>query len=171
MVNNVENIGKCHVLKKEIKENGKTRKVNYLQTEGMNFPFCWGLDFIDMKNVDCNVLPGILEHYGIEAARRAIIKEVKNVFSAYGIQVDYRHMTLVADFMTFSGGLTPLYRNGMGRQASALLKMSFESTTKFLVDACLHQDVDELQSPSAQLFMGQPVRVGTGKFDILHNFE
>jgi DNA-directed RNA polymerase I subunit RPA1 len=36
---------------------------------------------------------------GVEAARNAIIKEIANVFSVYGIGVDFRHLSLIADYM------------------------------------------------------------------------
>ena len=34
----------------------------------------------------------LLRYYGIEAAYRTIVREVKNVFAVYGIDVDYRHL-------------------------------------------------------------------------------
>jgi hypothetical protein len=33
-----------------------------------------------------------VRYYGIEAAYRTIVREVKNVFAVYGIDVDYRHL-------------------------------------------------------------------------------
>jgi DNA-directed RNA polymerase I subunit RPA1 len=41
----------------------------------------------------------ILNTYGVEAARAAIIKEISVVFAVYGIDVNPRHLTLVADYM------------------------------------------------------------------------
>jgi hypothetical protein len=40
----------------------------------------------------------------VEAARATILSEVSSVFGAYGIAVDQRHLSLIADFMTFHGG-------------------------------------------------------------------
>lgn len=51
--------------------------------------------------------------YGVEAARAAIAREIKTVFSVYGITVDPRHLSLIADYMTFSGGYRPMNRYGM----------------------------------------------------------
>jgi DNA-directed RNA polymerase I subunit RPA1 len=34
----------------------------------------------------------VVRYYGIEAAYRTIVREVKNVFAVYGIDVDYRHL-------------------------------------------------------------------------------
>lgn len=35
----------------------------------------------------------------MEAARKLIARELKNVFDAYGIAVDMRHLGLIADYM------------------------------------------------------------------------
>lgn len=37
--------------------------------------------------------------YGVEMARAAILREVGGVFSAYKIDVDVRHLELIADYM------------------------------------------------------------------------
>lgn len=42
------------------------------------------------------------EVYGIEAGRRTIINELNSVFDVYGIKIDPRHLSLIADFMTNS---------------------------------------------------------------------
>ena len=36
-----------------------------------------------------------------------------NVFKPYGITVDFRHIFLTADFITFNGRIRPLTREGM----------------------------------------------------------
>lgn len=92
--------------------------------------------------------------YGVEAARRLIISEVQDVFSAYSVSTDYRHLALVADYMvplctrlctfdsllpqTFEGSLRPFNRIGMATSTSPLLKMSFETTVQFLTEAALY---------------------------------
>jgi len=37
--------------------------------------------------------------YGIEMARAAIVKEMSGVFRVYNIEVDIRHLELIADYM------------------------------------------------------------------------
>ena len=41
----------------------------------------------------------IMQTYGVEAARATIITQMEEVFGAYGITVDRRHLSLVADAM------------------------------------------------------------------------
>ena len=78
-----------------------------------------------------------------------------------------RHLTLIADYMTFGGGFKPFNRLGLDSNVSPFLKMSFEQTCVFLTRATLEGDTDNLETPSARLVMGKSVTGGTGMFDIL----
>lgn len=92
---------------------------------------------------------------------------MKQVFNAYGINVDYRHLSLIADYMTYEGTYKPFNRLGVKSNASPLQKMSFETCLQFFKDACLYGQHENLKSPSACLVAGRMVNAGTGKFDIL----
>ena len=59
-------------------------------------------------------------------------QEIRTVFKPYNIAVDYRHLSLVADYMTFHGSYRPFSRKGFDSNASPLQKMSFETTMAFL---------------------------------------
>ena len=37
--------------------------------------------------------------YGVEAARKLIIDQLRMVFDVYAIKVDHRHLSLIADYM------------------------------------------------------------------------
>lgn len=106
--------------------------------------------------------------YGIEAATRVIVKEVKDVFAVYGITVDQRHLSLIADYMTCSGAFVPLNRTGMETSTSSIQQMSFESSLAFLRNAIIRGKKDFLQNPSSCLMVGKPTKTGTGCFDLLH---
>lgn len=108
-----------------------------------------------------------LSTYGIEAGRANIIEQIVQVFEVYGISVNPRHLSLVADAMTFAGGYRPMNRLGMQSNVSPFLKMSFETTFEFLRAACLSGATDSLQSHSARLVVGNPTSTGTGSFDLL----
>lgn len=45
----------------------------------------------------------LFEVLGIEAGRQAIINELYHTFKEHGIEVDMRHISLVADRMTSKG--------------------------------------------------------------------
>ncbi|ORX57972.1 beta and beta-prime subunits of DNA dependent RNA-polymerase [Hesseltinella vesiculosa] len=146
-------------------ENDKQKR---LQTEGVNLRGMWPYsDLIDVNAIVTNSIGAVLETYGVEAARNAVINEVQSVFSVYGINVNRRHLTLIADYMTFEGGFKAFNRISMNSNVSPFLKMSFESTCKFLTDATLHGDFDTLDSPSARIVLGKVVEGGTGSFEVL----
>ncbi|EHA8587710.1 DNA-directed RNA polymerase I subunit 1 [Cocos nucifera] len=144
-----------------------------LQTAGVNFQAFWDLeDHLDVNKITSNDIHAMLNTYGVEAARATIIKEVKGVFDAYGIRVNIRHLTLIADFMTFHGGYRPMNRIGMNNfNTSPFGKMTFETATKFIVGSAFHGEVDALDAPSASVCLGQPVKMGTGCFDLMQNLQ
>ena len=95
-------------------------------------------------------------------------QEIKNVFAAYGIEVDYRHLSLMADYMTFEGSYKAFNRRAIETCASCLQQMSFETTMSFVVKASMQGAYDSLKSPSSQIVTGKPVACGSGAFDLLH---
>ena len=59
------------------------------------------------------------------------------MFAAYGITVDYRHLSLVADYMTFEGSYKPFNRVGIESNPSPLQKITFETPINFLKEAII----------------------------------
>ena len=132
-----------------------------------------------------NDIYAILKTYGVEMARAAILKEMGGVFGAYNIQVDRRHLELIADYMvrtthpstlhspdellrqTFDGGYKPFNRKGISTNPSPLLKASYETTAAFLSEATLLGDFDDLTTPSGNIVLGRPNQIGTGVFDVM----
>ncbi|KAI8773138.1 DNA-directed RNA polymerase I subunit RPA1 [Biomphalaria glabrata] len=150
----------------EEKENGET--VVHLKTEGVNMQELFKYpDILDLNQLYSNCVHTMANTYGIEAANRVIIKEIQNVFGAYGILVDYHHLSLLADFMTTRGTYDAFNRRDIHFNTSPLQKMTFETTMNFLLDACLSGSKDSLKSPSSSLVVGNVVGVGTGCFEIL----
>lgn len=94
-------------------------------------------NILNLDKLYSNDIYSISQTYGIEAANRVIIREVKDVFKMYGITVDPRHLCLIADYMTFDGVFQPLSRKGMENSASPLQQISFESSLTFLKNATL----------------------------------
>ena len=94
-------------------------------------------DLVDINEIYTNDISAILKTYGVEAARSAITQEIASVFGVYGIDVDARHLSLIADYMTFEGGYKPFNRMGMDSNPSPFTQMSYERTTHFLTTSTL----------------------------------
>ena len=136
--------------------------------EGCNLRHVWSLPrrVVDFARLQTNDIGAILEAYGVEAARAAIVREIQAVFGVYGIDISPRHLELVADYMTFGGGYRPLNRAGIEASTSPLLRMTFETSATFLTAAAAFGERDVMQSPSARIAFGQVVESGTGAFDV-----
>lgn len=101
LVRHVKGIGDSFVVE------GGTSGVDGLcvQTDGVNFEEAWRMsNRVDVNRVRTNDVQQVLNVYGIEAARATLIHEIRAVFGAYGIGVDYRHLSIIADWMTFMVG-------------------------------------------------------------------
>lgn len=138
-----------------------------LQTAGINFSELWRLENIDHSRLMSNDIWAIRCSYGVEAARNTIVEQIRSVFGVYGIEVDPRHLSLIADYMTFSGGYTAMNRTGMREMSSPFLQMSFETTAQFLTQAAMTGSDDRMESPSANIVVGRPIKHGTGAFSLL----
>ncbi|KAI0040088.1 beta and beta-prime subunits of DNA dependent RNA-polymerase [Auriscalpium vulgare] len=155
-----------------VREKSKDGSVK-ITTNGSNFRGIWDFacttdePMIDENDIYSNDIYAILNSYGVEMARAAIVREMSGVFGVYNIDVDFRHLELIADYMTFEGGYKPFNRKGIGMHPSPLLKASFETTAAFLSDATLYGDFDDLSTPSSNLVVGRPTLTGTGVFDIV----
>ncbi|XP_022971295.1 DNA-directed RNA polymerase I subunit 1 [Cucurbita maxima] len=159
-------------VRKNIKPEEK-EKVPALQTTGVDFKTLWELqDELDARYIYSNDIHAMLQTYGVEAARETIIREIRNIFSSYGISVNIRHLTLIADYMTHSGGYRPMNRlGGIADSISPFSRMTFETAARFIVQAAYHGEVDTLETPSARICLGLPVKMGTGSFDLMQKID
>jgi DNA-directed RNA polymerase I subunit RPA1 len=126
-----------------------------LIVQGLNYDaFYPHQDIIDVTRIETNHSYALKAKYGIEAMRANIVKEVLMVFGVYGISVDKRHLSLIGDFMTFNGDYRAFNRVGMEESSSPFLKMSYETTMKYLVSASQANERDDMSAPSSAIVLG-----------------
>ncbi|WP_010477047.1 DNA-directed RNA polymerase subunit A'' [Thermococcus zilligii] len=134
-----------------------------IYTEGSNLKQVLKVPGVDPTRTRTNNIWEIAEVLGIEAARNAIIEEIVSTMREQGLEVDIRHIMLVADMMTLDGVIRPIGRHGVvGEKASVLARASFEITTTHLFEAAERGEVDPLNGVVENVLIGQPVPVGTG---------
>ncbi len=132
-------------------------------TSGTNLKEVLELPEVDAQRVTCNDINEVYNLLGIEAARQAIINEVYKVIEAQGLNIDIRHIMLVADIMCATGILKGITRYGVvSEKASVLARASFETPIKHLINAALEGEVDNLTSVVENVMINQPVPLGTG---------
>jgi len=134
-----------------------------LTVDSTNFFEICGVDGVRGNEVHSNDIHAIRSCLGVEAARRVIMNEVRTTYANHSLSIDPRHLSIVADAMTFTGQLNGLTRQGVSQyKHSVLMNASFENTAQHLEDAAVHGRVDRLRGVSERILMGLPVPVGTG---------
>lgn len=130
---------------------------------GKNLKEVLKIDEVDHNRTYTNDLYETYNTLGIEATRQAIINEVYKVIESQGLNIDIRHLMLVADIMCASGVVKGITRYGVvSEKASVLARASFETPIKHLINAALEGEVDHLTSVVENVMINQPVPVGTG---------
>lgn len=132
-------------------------------TSGTNLKEVLDLPEVDGTKTFSNDVHETYEVLGIEAARQLIINEVFKVIEEQGLNIDIRHIMLVADIMCVSGTMKGITRYGVvSEKASVLARASFETPIKHIINAALEGEVDNLTSVVENVMINQPVPLGTG---------
>ncbi|RLF32485.1 MAG: DNA-directed RNA polymerase subunit A'' [Thermoplasmata archaeon] len=138
-----------------------------IYTEGSNFEKVLTLDGVDKTRTKTNDIQAVYQVLGIEAARNAIINEAHATLQEQGLNVDIRHIMLVADLMTSDGHIRPIGRQGVsGEKGSVIARAAFEITVDHLLGASRKGEVDELRGVAENVIVGQPIKLGTGSVEL-----
>ena len=126
------------------------------------------IEGVDFKRTKTNNIGEIAEVLGIEAARNAIIEEMSSTLKEQGLDVDARHITLIADAMTTDGVVKQIGRHGIaGGKASVLSRAAFEVTVDNLLEAAIHGETEGLKGVTENVIVGQPIKLGTGAVELV----
>ncbi len=138
-----------------------------IHTEGSKLVDVLKLQGVDTTRTTTNDIREIHKVLGIEAARNAIINEIKKTLDEQGLDVEVRHIMLLADLMTVDGEPKPIGRHGIsGEKSSILARAAFEVTTRHLLEAGKQGMVDTLNGVTENVIIGQPIPVGTGTVEL-----
>ena len=164
----------------QIKENIKDIKISGIQkisqvlpvkrgdefiiiTAGSNLKKILALKHVDPTRTTSNDLYETRKLLGIEATRQTIIKEVEKVIESQGLNINNRHIDLIADTMCFSGQIKGITRYGVVKEKSSILaRASFETPIKHIFEAGITGENDKLASVIENVMINQAVPVGTG---------
>jgi DNA-directed RNA polymerase subunit A' len=132
-------------------------------TSGSNLKDIMEVKGIDKNKVTSNNIHDVANVIGIEAARKTIINEIQKVLEGQGLDINERHLKLVADSMTSLGVVKGVTRMGIiSEKASVLARATFETPDKQFVNATIQGARDELKSVIENILVNQPIPVGTG---------
>lgn len=132
-------------------------------TAGSNLREVREVKGVDPERTTSNDIHDVANVLGIEAARQAIMNEIKAVLQSQGLDINERHLKFVADAMTSSGIVRGVTRMGIiSEKASILARATFETPDKQFVNATIQGGRDELKSVIENILLNQAVPVGTG---------
>jgi DNA-directed RNA polymerase subunit A" len=141
-----------------------------IYSEGSNLKEVLDIEGVDPYRTTTNDIHAIARELGIEAARNMIIHEANATLSEQGLNVDMRHIMLVADVMTADGTVRAIGRHGVsGEKSSVLSRAAFEITVNHLLLASQRGESDELNGVAENIIVGQPVNLGTGAIELVMN--
>ena len=163
------------VILRKIKDNMVEKSGSYkkeeiwvLDTIGTNLLEVLGLDYIDSKRTISNDIIEIFNVLGVEAARKAIYSELADVLEFDGSYLNYHHMSLLCDRMTYNTKLVSIFRHGINNDnIGPIAKASFEETPEMFLKAARHADLDTMRGVSANVMCGQEGIVGTNCFQVV----
>ncbi|NIM47076.1 MAG: DNA-directed RNA polymerase subunit A'' [Candidatus Aenigmarchaeota archaeon] len=167
---------KTKVLKTHIKGIKNVSEVRVLKkgnewiitTLGSNLPKVLDISGVDARRAISNNIHEVYKALGIEAARQAIVNFGMGTMKEGGLDVDIRHIMLVADVMTADGKIKAIGRYGVaGSKGSVLARANFEETIKHLINAAVNAETDPLDSIIENVIINQVVPVGTGMFKLV----
>ncbi len=159
----VKGVRRAIIQVEEVEVNGEKKAFKTIITDGTNLEEALRMRGVDHTKTISNNIHEIARVLGIEAARNAIINEMKEVLEQSGLDVDVRHLMLAADLMTWTGRVRQIGRLGVvGDKESVFARAAFEITTKNLFEAATRGEVEEFKGVTETVIAGLVAPVGTG---------
>jgi DNA-directed RNA polymerase III subunit RPC1 len=118
------------------------------------------LNGVDPYLVQTDAIEETARVLGIEAARQRIITEIRNV----GVStINYRHLTIYADEMTYTGRITAIERGGLSTRESSnvMLRIGFSAPLPTLEEAGINSMEDKIYGLTGALLTGTTPKYGT----------
>ena len=86
------------------------------------------------------------------------------------MDVDPRHIQLLADVMTYKGEVLGITRFGLAKMRDSVLQLaSFEKTTDHLFDAAWHGKGDKIKGVSESVILGRPAPLGSAACSVIRD--
>ncbi|MFQ6011033.1 MAG: DNA-directed RNA polymerase subunit A'', partial [Nitrososphaerales archaeon] len=138
-----------------------------IHTSGSGLAKVFKVPGVDTTRTTTNNIHEINTTLGIEASRTALVREIMGTLEEQGLEVDIRHVYLVADLMTSKGYLQSIGRHGIaGTKSSVLARAAFEITVPTIADAAVKGEHEGLRGVTENVIVGLPIPLGTGMIDV-----
>ncbi|KAI1345078.1 DNA-directed RNA polymerase III subunit RPC1 [Xylariaceae sp. FL0016] len=149
-----------------IQKSEKKPITHTVLVEGYGLRQCMNTEGVIGTKVCSNNVLECKDVLGIEAARTTIAAEISAVMRE--MNIDPRHMQLLADVMTYKGDCYGITRFGLAKMRDSTLQLaSFEKTADHLFDAAAGMKSDPIEGVSEKIIMGETMSIGTGAFQVV----
>jgi len=150
----------------------KKQDIWVLDTVGSNLLDVMALDYIDTTRTITNDIVETYNIFGIEAARQTIYNELVEVIEFDGTYVNFHHMCMLCDRMTYTNKMISIFRHGINNDnIGPIAKASFEETPEMFLKAARHAELDLMRGVSANIMCGQEGLYGTNLFQVVLDLE
>jgi DNA-directed RNA polymerase II subunit RPB1 len=173
-IKNIHKVNLRKVTDNVYNEEGKyvKRESWVLDTIGTNLMDILSLNNIDVNRTISNDIQEIYRVFGIEAARQAIFNELSEVLEFDSTYINYHHLCLLCDRMTYSSKMISIFRHGINNDdIGPIAKASFEETPEMFLKAARHAELDAMRGVSANVMCGQEGYFGTNSFQIIADMD
>ncbi|MHA1733005.1 MAG: DNA-directed RNA polymerase subunit A'' [Promethearchaeota archaeon] len=155
-------------IKRAIVQKDESINEYIILAEGSNLADVLRIKGVDITRTTSNHIHETEEIFGIEAARNVLIRDALGVLKDQGLDVDLRHLLIMADLMCNTGSIRQIGRHGIsGEKVSVLARAAFEVTIKQLIEASMLGEKENLHGIPENVIIGQIVPVGTGGIELL----
>lgn len=135
----------------------KERKEYRIFTTGVNIPEILRVPYLDHRYMQTDSIMDNFRFLDIAAARNRIIIDLRSQTST----PNFRHLTIYADEMTYTGKPTSVDRHGSTRRnKSFMLRISDASPKEVIETASVNAMSDSINGVSAPIMMGRNPNIG-----------
>ena len=168
-ITNIDAVNEERVLSFDNPEHEIEKKKQYvIYTAGTNLYDIRYINGIDIYKTICNDVIAMYETFGIEAARATLLREIIYAYERGGSNVNYHHISILIDLMTFNGYMVSIDRHGMNKtDVGPLSRASFEKTVDQLQTAAVFSEIDNMNGVSSRIMAGLVIKGGTGLCNII----
>lgn len=145
---------------------------NVIYTAGVNLLDIRYIMGIDPYRTIANDIVETYKTFGIEIARARLMREISTAYERAGKLVNYQHLSILAEIMTYNGYIMSIDRHGMNKSdTDPLSRASFEKTVEQLLIAAVFGERDHMKGISSRIMAGLVIKGGTGYCDIVLDTE
>ncbi len=143
-----------------------------IYANGVNLYDIRYINNVDIYHTICNDVNEMYKCYGIEAARSTLLSEITFAYERGGQTVNYHHLGVLIDLMTYDGTLISIDRHGINKtDAGPLMRASFEKTVDILLTAAVFSEKDNMNGVSSRIMTGSVIKGGTGMCNLILNID